>query len=60
MCTASGYCWDNDKLKEEIVRLGNEIREQLGFSIGDLFDETSSKFFREIYVNPTRVEMEKF
>lgn len=60
MCTTSGYCWDNDKLKDEIIKLGDEIRIQLDFPIADLFDEKSSSFFRKVFENPLRVDMEKF
>jgi len=60
MCTVSGYCWDNDKLKKEIVKIGDKIRDHLDFSIADLFDENSSKFFRKVFVNPARVDMEQF
>jgi len=58
MCTTTGYCWDNDKLKESIIDLGNEIRDHLKFDVAEL-DETSSKFFRKVFVNPARVEREK-
>ena len=57
MCTTSGYCWDNDALLSEIEDLGIEIRNHLDFSIADLFDENSSKFFRKIFVNPARVDV---
>ena len=56
ICTTTGYCWDNDKLKEEIVSLGNELRSHLDLDVADLFDETSSKFFRKIFKNPIRTE----
>lgn len=60
MCTVSGYCWDNDKLIDEIKDLGKEIRDHLDFPIADLFDENSSKFFRKIFINPARVERETY
>lgn len=56
MCTVSGYCWDNDKLIEEIIYLGNELRNHLDLDVADLFDEQSSKFFRKVFINPDRVD----
>jgi len=58
MCTTTGYCWDNDKLKEANMDLGNEIRDHLKFDIAEL-DDTASKFFRKVFINPARVEREK-
>jgi len=54
MCTRTGYCWDNDLLKEEILNLGIEIRNQLNFEIAEL-DANASTFFRSIFTNPPRV-----
>jgi len=59
MCTTSGYCWDNDRLMYEIQYLGREIRNHLGFEIAEL-DENASKFFRNVFINPTRTERESF
>jgi len=56
MCTTSGFCWDNDKLIEEIKDLGREIRDHLNFEIAEI-DEHASKFFRKIFVNPARVDV---
>lgn len=55
MCTNSGYCWDNEKLMEAVQDLGVELRAHLGLDIAEL-DENASKFFRKIFVNPSRVE----
>ncbi len=55
MCITSGYCWDYDMLLEEIDNIGIEIRAHLGFDIAEL-DENTSKFFRQVFINPARVE----
>jgi hypothetical protein len=56
MCTVSGYCWDNDKLLSEIQDLGRNVRDHLGFEIAEL-DENASEFFRKVFVNPRRVDV---
>lgn len=56
MCTNSGYCWDNELLIDDIKQLGVELRNQLDLEVADLFDPDASKFFRKIFVNPSRVE----
>jgi len=56
MCTTSGYCWDNSKLLSEIQDLGRKIRDYLGFEIAEL-DENASEFFRKVFVNPARVDV---
>jgi len=55
MCTQTGYCWDNEKLKMEIQELGREIRSEVGFEVADL-DSNASKFFRKVFINPARVD----
>jgi hypothetical protein len=60
MCTNSGYCWDNEKLIDHIKSLGVELRQHLDLEIADLFDSESSTFFRKVFMNPLRVDMEKF
>ena len=57
MCTNSGYCWDQDMLMEEIHNIGIELRAHLGLEIAEL-DEDASRFFRKVFVNPSRVERE--
>lgn len=59
MCTTSGYCWDNEMMMEDVYSLGKELRDHLDLEIADLFDEPSSRFFRKIFRNPLRVEVEK-
>jgi len=59
MCTNSGYCWDNDLLLKEVTKLGDTLRDNLGLEIAEL-DETSSKFFRKVFINPARVEKIKW
>ncbi|MCK5616464.1 hypothetical protein KAR91_82140 [Candidatus Pacearchaeota archaeon] len=58
MCTNSGYCWDNDKLISEVIDLGKEIRDHLDFDIAEL-NENASKFFRKVFINPARVEIQE-
>jgi len=58
MCTNSGYCWDRDKLMIELKQLGTELRNELKLSIAEL-DETSSDFFRNVFVNPDRIDREE-
>jgi hypothetical protein len=58
MCTTTGFCWDNDKLYQEIQTLGKELRDHLDLEIAEL-DEDASKFFRKVFINPLRVEKEK-
>jgi len=58
MCTTTGFCWDNDTLKGEITHLGNLLRDHLKLDIADLYDETASRFFRQIFINPDRTRTE--
>lgn len=54
MCAATGYKYNKDKLKEETVRLGRILQDELGLEIADM-DEKASKFFKTVYVNPSRL-----
>jgi len=54
MCKATGWTWDQAKLKEEIKRLGNELRTRANLQIAEL-DENASRFFKENYINPNRL-----
>jgi hypothetical protein len=54
MCPNTGYKWDNLKLAEETISLGQQCRDELGLVIADL-DAQGSKFFKAVYVNPARV-----
>lgn len=54
LCINTGVTWDLDKLKEETVRLGSEIRGALDLEISDL-DPTASRFCKAVYKNPHRL-----
>ena len=54
LCVNTGVTWDQDKLKEETVRLGTELRGVLDLEISDL-DNTGSRFFKKVYKNPHRL-----
>lgn len=58
MCTTSGYCWDNDRLISHVVGLGKELRDHLDFDVAEL-DENASKFFRNVFINPARVNIQE-
>ena len=55
MCTTTGFCWDNDKLIDEIKRLGGELRDHLDLDVAEL-GKDESRFFRQVFVNPARVD----
>ena len=52
-CPRTGYSYDKTKLMVESQRLGNILRNELGLNIAEM-DEENSKFFKEVYINPTR------
>jgi len=52
-CVRSGISWTNQLLLDEIVRLGEELRESLNISLADL-DTQGSLFFKNVYVNLPR------
>lgn len=54
LCPRTGHAWDYDKLKSETVRLGEDIRRLLKLEIADM-DSLGSKFFKRVYVNPSRL-----
>jgi hypothetical protein len=54
MCPATGYRYNIDKLKAETVRLGRILQDELELEIADM-DNKASKFFKEVYVNPSRM-----
>jgi len=54
MCERTGYAWNRSALLDDIKTLGKELREGLGLELADL-DETGSRFFKEVYINPARV-----
>jgi hypothetical protein len=55
MCTNTGYCWNNEKLLEDIKEIGNKLRRELDLNVADI-DGQASKFFRSVFINPKRVE----
>jgi len=54
MCPLTGWTWSNDTLKQEIKKLGMELRSKANLQIAEL-DETGSRFFKESYINPNRL-----
>lgn len=54
MCPRTGYKYNKQALKEETLRLGRILQDELELDIADL-DEKGSKFFKEVYVNPSRM-----
>ena len=43
------------KVDEEIKQLGRILNEELHLPVGEL-DSKASEFFKEVYVNPRRIE----
>ena len=58
MCTRTGYCWDDDKLKKENKDLGEILQDHLNLNVAEL-DDDASKFFRSVFINPVRVDKER-
>ena len=54
MCTATGWQYNNELLKEEIKQLGVLLRTKANLQIAEL-DENGSRFFKESYINPNRL-----
>ena len=54
MCTATGWTYNVAHLKDEIKRLGTELRTSANLQIAEL-DENGSRFFKESYINPNRL-----
>ncbi len=52
-CPYSDYQWNWNRLWEETCVLGDELRRRMGLKIADL-DETASRFFKDVYVAPSR------
>ena len=53
ICPRTGYSYDKTKLITESQRLGSILRNELGLNIAEM-NEENSKFFKEVYINPTR------
>lgn len=54
LCARSGYSWDEDKLRNDTIRIGNDLRNILNLEITD-FGASGSRFFKEVYRNPSRL-----
>lgn len=54
LCPVTGYKYNKQKLKEETVRLGTILRDTLDLEFADM-DKSASRFFKEVYVNPSRM-----
>ena len=52
-CIKSNYKWDENKLLDATIDLGNTLRKKLNIPITEL-DETGSRFFKKVYHNPPR------
>ena len=52
-CPRTGYSYDKTKLINENLRIGNILRNELGLNTAEM-NEENSKFFKEVYINPTR------
>lgn len=49
----------NEMLKDEITKLGKDLKEQLGILTGPTYlDSDGSKFFKALYTNPPRLKNE--
>ena len=54
MCPNTGYSYSEDILKEEIIRIGQNLRDNMNLEIAEL-DKQGSKFFKASYTNPARI-----
>jgi len=54
ICERTGYAWNRGRLLEVIGSLGEELRRELDLEIAEMPAQTS-RFFKEVYVNPARV-----
>lgn len=54
LCPRTGMTWNSHTLKEETVRLGNELRGQLDLEIADI-GVPGSRFWKTVYRNPSRL-----
>ena len=50
----TGYKYNEQKLKDETVRLGRILQDKLDLEIADM-NPAASRFFKEVYVNPSRL-----
>jgi len=54
LCPRTGMQWDSTKLKQEIVRLGDDLRGKLDLEIADV-GIAGSRFWKTVYRNPSRL-----
>ena len=54
MCPRTGMQWDSTKLKNETVRLGDDLRGKLDLEIA-VIGVAGSRFFKTVYRNPSRL-----
>lgn len=52
-CPYTHYRWSYDLLWTEVVLLGKQLRRSMNLNLGD-FDEDASRFFKHVYVAPSR------
>lgn len=50
----TGFKYNEQKLKEETLRLGRILQDELDLEIADM-DAKASRFFKEVYINPSRL-----
>jgi hypothetical protein len=53
-CLSTGWTYDKKKLQDEIFKLGEALRVNLGLEIAEL-DVNGSKMFKESWINPPRL-----
>ena len=53
-CTSTGWTYDKKKLQDEIFKLGESLRVNLGLEIAEL-DINGSRMFKESWINPPRL-----
>lgn len=54
ICQATGWSYSKKKLQDEIFKLGEILRSNLGLEIAEL-DANGSKMFKESWINPPRL-----
>jgi hypothetical protein len=53
-CLATGWTYDKKKLQDEIFKLGEALRINLGLEVAEL-DVNGSRMFKESWINPPRL-----
>jgi hypothetical protein len=54
LCKGTGWTYSIEKLKQEIYKLGQDLRNRLDLEIAEL-DQNGSRFFKESFINPPRL-----